>query len=770
MHLQSSNELISNGVHIVNNFYRFIIAVMIICLAAVESSAQPDGYAYGLEHSNDGGGFRFWNLNLETGDVSEIGRTGTSVLGSHGMIDSWNNVFCYYTREGGNQGFDMVGVDLLTGDERYRVTLETGTPTGTFFNPTNGLFYCMTRDGLGAYLTSIDIAGGVVTTLELLPLGPQSQCGGMLDYTRGQYHFASAEERAYVLDVNTGEIVDRYSIDLMLMAGRFDPVSGNFYGFGGVNNRDFLMFDPVAKNRTLIKKDVAEEMVNVCVGGIDVDRRLFAFQTGLHEIRIIDLEGNLVRTVSDPTPGMKFHWNVYTPGSVGGTLARVSGRVVSDSDADCVAAESEDFLSGWKLLVTPGDLKLRTNREGEFVAYLPEGDFNIKPVGTDLWVGACLPSGLDVTVNSDLDPVEHVDFPMEAQSLVESLEVSITSSAAMVGRQILYYINIHNNGTVPYTGIVQFKHDPVLTDFASIPPATEYDAPEAEWYIEDLPIGATRTIVVKLQVPRDESLMGKEVCASVKVKKNGGNDLLNKHKSDETCDEITAPKDPNDISVTPRGFGGRGIVQAEDSTLTYTIRFQNVGSAAARDVVILDTLDSDLDVSTIYFGASSHDYYVNILEGNILEFRFEGIELPGKDVDEEGSQGVVKYAVNVNRFLPVDTEIKNRAAIYFDFNKPVITNTVLNTIGQTATGVGALVNFDPLEVRQVGNNIFAVDRNDSSESHLTVYSILGNKILEQTIRSEEQVKIDLSAQPTGCYLLSVHSDDAHSRAVVEVIH
>ncbi len=751
--------------------YRLILAIILVCAASAESAAQPEGYAYGLEFSNDnGGGFHFWNLNLETGDVSEVGRAGTSVLGSHGMIDSWNNVFCFYTRDGSAQGYEMIGLDLLTGEERYRVALGTGTPTGTFFNPTNGLFYYMTRDGLGAQLTSVDIAGGVVTTLESLPLGAQNQCGGMLDYIRGQYHFASGEDRVYILDITTGEIVDRYSIDLMLMPGRFDPVTGNFYGFGGSNSRDFLMFDPVEKNRTLIKKDAAEEYVNVCVGGIDVDSRLFAFQTGLHEIRIIDLEGELVRTVLDPTPGMKFHWNVYTPASVGGTLARVTGRVVSDSDADCVAAESEDFLSGWNVLVTPGDLRLRTNRNGEFVVYLPEGDYNIKPVESDLWVGACLPSGLDVTVNSDLDPVENVDFPMEAQSLVESLEVSITSSAAMVGRQIVYFIKARNNGSVPFSGTLQFRHDPVLTDFSSTPPATEYDAPDAEWYIDELPIGAIQTIAVKLTVPRDEALMGTEICASVKVKKNGGQDLLNKRQTDETCTEITAPKDPNDISVTPRGFGGRGIVRAEDSTLTYTIRFQNIGSAPARDVVILDTLDSDLDVSTIYFGAASHDYYVNILDGNILEFRFEGIELPGKDVDEAGSQGVVKYAVNVNKFLPVDTEIENRAAIYFDFNKPVITNTVLNTIGQTATGVGTLVNFDPLEVRQLGNNIFAVNRSDSSESHLTVYSILGNKIMEQTIRGEEQVMIDLSAHPSGCYLLSVHSDDTHSRAVVEVVH
>ena len=772
MHLQSSIEFISNGVHIVNKIYRLFLAIAFVCAATAETAAQPDGYAYGLEFANDnGGGFRFWNLNLETGEVAEVGRGSTSVLGSHGMIDSWNNAFCYYQDVNSDHAYNMYGMDLLTGELRFQVELVPGIPTGTFFNPRNGLFYCMIRDVDGGMsLTSINLADGSVTAFEPLQLGGQNQCGGMLDYVRGQYHFASQEDKVYVLDINNGEVIDSYSMDLMLMPGRFDPVSGKFFGFSGYDGKDLLSFDPDTKQRTLIRKDVAEAQINYCVGGIDVDRRLFAFQAGLHEIRIIDLEGNLQRTVTDPTPGMKFHWNVYTPGSSGGTLARVSGMVVSDSDDDCVAAESEDFLSGWKVKVEPGNRVLQTNRLGQFATYLPAGDYTFKVDESDLWASSCLPSGLNVTVNNDLDPVEHVDFPMEAQSQVQSLEVSITSSAAAVGRAIQYFIVIHNNGTLPYSGIVRFTHDPVLMNFSSKPEATDYTAPVAEWYIDELPIGATSTIAVRLYVPRDESLTGKEICGSVKLKKNDGNDLLNKHRSDETCTEITAPKDPNDITVTPRGFGNRGIVRAEDSTLTYTIRFQNIGSAPARDVVIRDTLDSDLDVSTIHFGAASHDYNVSILDGRILEFRFEGIELPGRDVDEEGSQGVVKYAVDVNKNLPVDTEIENRAAIYFDFNKPVITNTVMTTIGETATGVGVLVNFDPLEVRQLGNNIFAVNRSDSAGSHLTVYSILGHKVLEQTINSEEQVMIDMSAHPTGCYLLIINSDDQYSRAVLEVVH
>ncbi|PIY02509.1 MAG: hypothetical protein COZ21_13790, partial [Bacteroidetes bacterium CG_4_10_14_3_um_filter_31_20] len=40
----------------------------------------------------------------------------------------------------------------------------------------------------------------------------------------------------------------------------------------------------------------------------------------------------------------------------------------------------------------------------------------------------------------------------------------------------------------------------------------------------------------------------------------------------------------------------------------------------------------------------------------------------------------VNYTVNLKPNLPIGTEIKNTASIFFDFNSPVITNTTLNTI------------------------------------------------------------------------------------------
>ena len=59
--------------------------------------------------------------------------------------------------------------------------------------------------------------------------------------------------------------------------------------------------------------------------------------------------------------------------------------------------------------------------------------------------------------------------------------------------------------------------------------------------------------------------------------------------------------DPNDI-IGPAGFGPDQFLQA-DSSLFYTIRFENLAtaSAPAQEVVVTQTLDPDLDFTTFEF-------------------------------------------------------------------------------------------------------------------------------------------------------------------------
>jgi hypothetical protein len=147
------------------------------------------------------------------------------------------------------------------------------------------------------------------------------------------------------------------------------------------------------------------------------------------------------------------------------------------------------------------------------------------------------------------------------------------------------------------------------------------------------------------------------------------------------CMVSVASFDPNDKQAVPVGYGLEHFIE-KNTDIQYHLRFQNTGTDTAYTVVLLDSLSSYVDPRSVVAGASSHPYDVDILEGNVLRFRFDNINLPHSTVNFDGSQGFVKYNIQQVPNNPEGTIIHNQAAIYFDNNAPILTNTTTHTIGK----------------------------------------------------------------------------------------
>ena len=146
------------------------------------------------------------------------------------------------------------------------------------------------------------------------------------------------------------------------------------------------------------------------------------------------------------------------------------------------------------------------------------------------------------------------------------------------------------------------------------------------------------------------------------------------------CQENIGSYDPNDKQAFPKGYGAAHFIEA-NTDIEYRIRFQNTGTDTAFTVVVLDTLSQHLDATSVRPGTSSHAYDFAVLDGNVLRFRFDNILLPDSSTNEPASNGFVKFRVSQKANNADGTSIENRAAIYFDFNEPVLTNTTFHTIG-----------------------------------------------------------------------------------------
>lgn len=231
---------------------------------------------------------------------------------------------------------------------------------------------------------------------------------------------------------------------------------------------------------------------------------------------------------------------------------------------------------------------------------------------------------------------------------------------------------------------------------------------------------------------------------------------------DNDCEANRGAYDPNDKNAQILGYGAQNCIAA-NTNLDYKIRFQNTGTDTAFRVFILDTLNANvLDINTIRMGASSHNYTWELLDNNVLRFIFDNIGLVDSFTNEPLSNGFISFSIDQKADLPVGSRIENSAAIYFDFNAPVITNTAMHTICadfvllsnteflQENVNISAAPNpFD-------NQTIIQISATQNTPLSLQLYDATG-RIVQQLDSQNNQFELKRNDLPSGVYFYQIFS-------------
>ena len=168
-------------------------------------------------------------------------------------------------------------------------------------------------------------------------------------------------------------------------------------------------------------------------------------------------------------------------------------------------------------------------------------------------------------------------------------------------------MNLNNTGTTPASGILWFEYD---SRISSNPIFWNGNDPDYEdgnllgWEFENLFMGESIRKEVNLEVPRILEVPLGEVFSFKTYFQSDLNapiEFENLIELDQTCSY-----DPNDKSVSPISpvYSNDPVdtlfYSLFEEQLDYTIRFENLGNAEAYNVVILDTLDENLNLSLIH--------------------------------------------------------------------------------------------------------------------------------------------------------------------------
>jgi len=366
----------------------------------------------------------------------------------------------------------------------------------------------------------------------------------------------------------------------------------------------------------------------------------------------------------------------------------INGKIFNDLNGNCVQDGGEAGLPNVLVNAAPGYHYGYSDVNGNYSIQADAGNYTLTVYTPSNWNQICPSSPAEISVSASTPSSSYNgnNFYLEPDSVFNDVSVYVGSGPARPGFPMTWYVYVTNNGTTSVGPVLTFTHDALVTYTGASPAVSSYNASTktATWNVSPIAPQTSRLFYLYSQMPVN-AVLGDSVSATATATLVG-NDATPANNSDYYARLISGSYDPNDKAVTPRGTGDQGKITPQDTTLNYLIRFQNTGTDTAFTVVIRDTLDSDLDVTSFRFDGASHPLTYTITGAGEVTFTFNNILLPDSFVNEPLSHGYVKYFIDRKLDIPLGTEITNTAYIYFDFNLPIVTNTTLNTLWDETVG------------------------------------------------------------------------------------
>lgn len=433
-------------------------------------------------------------------------------------------------------------------------------------------------------------------------------------------------------------------------------------------------------------------------------------------------------------------------------LNQITGTIRYDIQADGCDVDDID-VSSVLVEVSNGDqlISTHTDQDGNYSVFVgAEGTY------TTSVVTANIPSYFSVspttveTIFTSTGETAQVDFCIEEVTDANDLKVTLLQlEEVRPGFDTNFQMVVENLGTETTNGVVTLTLDTSRATYLSgIPTEDNVSGDQVLWTIADIAPFSSQIIdftINSLPPPVNES--GDLINFTTTITPVASDEIPEDNTYVLTAEYVNS-QDPNDKIVQE----GTDIFENQvGEFLNYIVRFQNIGSAEAINVRVDDLLDENLNLNSFRALSSSHEYQLEITGNNNVSFIFDGINLPSVDVDEEGSNGFIIYQIRTNNDLEIDDSVSNRANIFFDFNAPIVTNTVTTTVVEPL----AIDEFDIVNSIKVFPNpvldILSVELLDTIEmSHLIVYSLLGEELLVS-----KQTTLDFSKYSKGIYFVKV---------------
>jgi len=478
-----------------------------------------------------------------------------------------------------------------------------------------------------------------------------------------------------------------------------------------------------------------------------------------------------VPVVSNVTPGTA-NCALYTVVANGGThcgynfgiqntSSQVCGKVFFDANNNGVQDQNtESGINGLTILLTSSTgatYYAYTNAQGNYCLSVPAGTFTITIGGTQTQSCAVTPQSITISTSVG-QTYSNQNFAVYCQPGVCNLAVDISPSTTVTpGFQAWYYVVVSNLGSSVASGTANMFYDNNLTFLLSSPAQTTHNptTKTLTWDVVNLLPGSTKSFFVKFTAPQTLAL-GTPIFNLANVDA-ACNDINLTNNVDTIHQTVVGSWDPNNKLAVETNYNDPSFQLVSSlnayQKIEYIVNFQNTGTAPAVNVVILDELSADLEENTFTFLGASHPCVVT-RTGKELNFKFSNIMLPDSTNDEPNSHGFVKFTIDAKNGLAAGHKILDEAAIYFDFNEPVITNESEVTMID-ASAIDEIVQVNVVVAPNPMSD-FAIFKlsNNSDNFRLVVTDLMGRQVANVPSIGNS-IQLDRNGLSAGFYAFQI---------------
>ena len=495
--------------------------------------------------------------------------------------------------------------------------------------------------------------------------------------------------------------------------------------------------------------------------GIDTDSTLIVSYDGVYSPNepLVDLEGeSMVGEWTFRVSSIESEWPYIIP-SMGSIVfgtgllfngnpceSILAGETFYDQNSNGVHDEDEPVFADAMIYNSITQDTSIVNSEGHFNICSSSGTGELSLINTPEYFQT---SNIELNLSAG-DDMTDIGIALTPIPGMKDLEVDITNYLPdRPGFDNLYYVEYENIGTECVSNaMLNISFDESMDILATNSEDATINGNSVDLDLGEVCPQENGTLQVDITV-HDTVSIGSvlDISATITPTADDENPVNNSLVYDS---EVVGSYDPNDKQVSETVIGPSFMT--DEKALKYKVRFQNTGNFYAERVVITDTIDSQLRKSTFKVLSHSHPMEVS-WDGNVVYFEFDNIFLPDSTTDEEGSHGHVRYEIMPELSVSDGDEIENTAYIYFDFNPPIVTNTV-STLFDTSLGLEEY-EFEANVYPNPASSILTIEwPQDATIEGFNLLDITGKTLRTVNSNSNSQrLIIDVEELPAGTYLL-----------------